>query len=409
MMKLFKVMDIKEVISIIKESFPQSEEEEVVQLSGALGRVLSEDIRSEQRIPGFRRSSVDGYAIKASAAAGASEAMPAIFSLIGEVKMGEAALRPLGAIDQCIYVATGAMVPEGADSIVMIEYSEKLDEETILINKSSYPGENLIGEDEDIALGELVLSKGRRLRPYDIAVLASLGIREVKAFKKIRCGIISTGDELVPTDVTPALGQVRDINTYMLSTLIEEAGAEPVVYGIVKDDFNQLKSTIALAKEQCQIVLISGGSSVGKKDETLGAIEALKGSEILVQGVAIKPGKPTIIAKADNKMIVGLPGHPLACAVVFKGIIKEYIDMKYSTQSEEFPISCRFSINYHSAKGREEFVPVKLEYHQGELRAVPIITKSGIMSSFSKATGYIRIDKNLEGISEGERVLVYKF
>ncbi len=408
-MKLFKVMDIKEVISIIRGSFPQSAEEELVKLRGALGRVLSEDISSEQRVPGFKRSSVDGYAIKASASAGASEAMPAIFSLIGEVKMGEEAQRPLKSIEQCIYVPTGAMVPQGTDSVVMIEYSERLDEETILINKPSYPGENLIAEDEDIALGEVVLKKGRKLKPYDIAVLASLGIGEVKVFKKICCGIISTGDELVSTSAIPGPGQVRDINTYLLAALIEEAGAEPILYGIVKDDFNKLKDTLALAKEQCHLVLISGGSSVGKKDETLGAIEALENSELLVQGIAIKPGKPTIVAKADNKLIMGLPGHPLACAVVFKGIVKEYIDMQYSTLSEEVPISCRFSINYHSAKGREEFVPVQLQYHEGELRAVPIITKSGIMSSFSKAFGYIRIDKNVEGIREGEEVLVYKF
>lgn len=408
-MKLFKVVDIKEALKILRESFPKTPDEGYVNLAEALGRVLSEDITSKENIPGFRRSAVDGYSIKASASSGASEAMPAIFTLIDEINMGESASRKLQYINQCSYVPTGGMIPEGADSIVMIEYSEKLDDETILINKAAYPGENLVEEDEDIALGERILCKGSRLKPYDIGMLSALGIMKVKVYKKMRFGIISTGDEIVSPEIVPQKGQVRDINTYLLDSLIKEAGGDSVIYGVCKDELTAVKDTLIAAKDSCDIVLISGGSSVGKKDETLMAIESIEGARLLVKGIAIKPGKPTIIAKAGDKLIIGLPGHPLACAVVFKALIQEYLNNKYGVNIEEYPIPCSLSINYHKAKGREEFLPVSLKYEKEELKAVPIITKSGIISSFSKAFGYIRIAKNIEGLREGEGVLVHKF
>jgi molybdopterin molybdotransferase len=408
-MELFKVVDISEAKKIIDDNFYLEPGVEKVPLLKALGRILWRDIISQENIPGFRRSSVDGYAVKSKETAGASEAIPAMFQLRSEVQMGEEAKVKLDFPGSCAYVPTGGMLPQEADCVVMVEYSEKLDENTILLNTSAYLGENVVEEDEDVCAKELVLRKGTRIRPYEIGVLSSLGVIEVEVCKALRCGIVSTGDEVVEPYKTPALGQVRDINTYLLSSLVEESGAEAVIYGIYNDDFQELKAAISKAWEECDIVLVSGGSSVGKKDQTLEAINSLKNSKVLVHGIAVKPGKPTLIGKAEDKIIFGLPGHPLACAVIFKTLVQHYIRSIYAQEQIDYPISCSFAINYHSAKGREEFLPVKLEQSEEGLTAVPVISKSGIISAFSKAYGYIKIDKNLEGIREGEKVLVYKF
>ncbi|WP_040212358.1 molybdopterin molybdotransferase MoeA [Clostridium polynesiense] len=407
-MNLLKVMDIKEVLETIRSNFSEGTVSEKVELSRALGRIVCEDLISEENIPGFRRSSVDGYGINSKASAGASEAMPSLFNLKGEVKMGETPKASIKVPGDCIYVPTGGMVPEGADSIVMIEYTESFDDDTILINKPACPGENLIDEDDDIEIGETIISKGTVLRAYEIAVLSSLGKKEIPVYKKLKCGIISTGDEVVMPDIKPKPGQVRDINSSLLSSLVEQNGGVPCVYGIYNDDIKELTDVIDKAAKECDVVLISGGSSVGKKDETLETINNMKGSKLLVRGIAIKPGKPTLIAKIKEKVIFGLPGHPLACAVIFNTFVKEYFNIKYTSHSMEYPLNCTFSVNYHKAKGREEFLPVKVENSLGELIAVPIISKSAIMSAFSRAFGYIRIEKNIEGINKGERVLVYK-
>ncbi len=408
-MELFKVMDVKEVIDTIRSNFKEGTLKERVELSKALGRVLFEDIISAENIPGFIRSAVDGYGIISRASAGASEAMPSLFNLKEEVRMGEAPREAIRNLGDCVYVPTGGMVPEGVDSIVMIEYTEKLDDNTILINKPSYPGENIVLEDEDIERGELVIAKGTTLRPYEIGVLSSLGKSEVSVHKKLICGIISTGDELVKPPMEPKPGQVRDINSRLLSSLVEDNGGESVIYGIYNDDLNELRTAIVRAVDECDMVLISGGSSVGKKDETLQAINTIEGAKLLVKGIAIKPGKPTLIASVKDKVIFGLPGHPLACAVIFNTIVKEYFHINYCSNSMEYPLSCVISTNYHKAKGREEFLPVMLKADNGKITAIPIISKSGIISSFSKAFGYIRIGKNLEGLNENDPVMVYKF
>jgi molybdopterin molybdotransferase len=408
-MELFKVVDIKEATKIIDENFYLEPRVEKVPLSKALGRIIYKDIISQENIPGFRRSSVDGYAVKSKETAGASESIPAMFQLKGEIRMGEGAKVKLDFPGSCAYVPTGGMLPEESDCVVMIEYSEKLDENIILLNTSAYPGENVVEEDEDVSANEMVIKKGTRIRPYEIGVLSSLGVVEVEVCKALKCGIISTGDEVVEPSKTPARGQVRDINTYLLSSLVEECGAEAIIYGIYNDNFGELKAAITKASEQCDIVLVSGGSSVGKKDQTLEAINALKNSKVLVHGIAVKPGKPTLIGKAEDKIIFGLPGHPLACAVIFKTIVQHYIRNVYAQEEIDYSISCSFAINYHCAKGREEFLPVRLERREEGLTAVPVISKSGIISAFSKAYGYIRIDKNLEGIRAGEKVSVYEF
>lgn len=408
-MDLFNVLTVKDTSKLIDENFQFELDSELVTLTEATGRILKNDIVAKENVPDFRRSTVDGYAVFSRDVFGASESIQSILDLKGEILMGVEADGEISVPGQCYYVPTGGMLPRGADSVIMIEYTEKLDETTILTSKASSPGENVIEIGEDIKKNEVVIRKGTKLRAYEIGVLSSLGFYNIEVFRKPRIGIISTGDEVVHPfeDINP--GQIRDINTYLLYSLIEDKGCIPVNYGLIKDEYSLLKSTMEKAVNECDIVLTSGGSSVGKKDNTLNVIKSLEGGELLVHGISVKPGKPTIIGKSKGKIIFGLPGHPLACAVIFKIMVQYYIEKITEHKYKDFPVSCRFKINYHKAKGREEYLPVNIEEKDTELVAYPVFGKSGLITSFSKAWGYIKIERNEEGIKEGQTVKVYRF
>ncbi|KEI89755.1 molybdopterin biosynthesis protein MoeA [Clostridium botulinum A2B3 87] len=408
-MDLFNVVSIKEAKDLIEKNFNVKPIKEEVELLNSIDRVIYEDIVSQINVPNFRRSTVDGYAVNSKDIAGASESMPAMMNYKGEVLMGKIPEVNMDFPGDCVYVPTGGMIPEGSDSVVMVEYTERVHEDTVLINKATAYGEKVVEIGEDIAKEEVIIKKGERLRPYEIGVLSSLGITKVPVCRKPKVAIISTGDEIVDPNKELKLGQIRDINSYLLQASIIEDGAIPINYGIIRDDFNLLKNTVEKAIEDTDIVLISGGSSVGKKDVTIDVINSLGDPGVFVHGIAIKPGKPTIIGKAKDKIVFGLPGHPLSAAIVYKIIAKHYIDKIAGAKEEVFPIICKFNINYHSAKGREEYLPVTLNWQENEIIASPIFSKSGLISGFSKAYGFIKIDKNLEGIKKDEKVFVYRF
>lgn len=406
-MELFNVVSVKEAKEIIENSFNYALDSEKISILQSVGRICFEDIKAECNIPEFKRSTVDGYAVNSRDVFGASEAMPSMLELKGEVLMGHVPPSDI-TLGECVYVPTGGMLPDGADSVVMVEYSDKLDENTTLLYSPVAMGDNVIQVGEDIKDQDIVIKKGDMLRPYEIGVLASLGINEISVYKRTRVAIISTGDEVVPATERPALGEVRDINTSLLMSLLLEDGMEPVSYGIIKDDYNLLKCTVDKAFEECDLVLISGGSSVGKKDQTLKVISSYADGEVLVHGIAVKPGKPTIIGKHKEKIIFGLPGHPLACSIIYKILVKKYIHKLMFQDEKIYGTSAIMSINYHKAKGREEYLPVALEEIGDRLTAKPVFGKSGLISVFSKAWGYIKIDKNIEGLKEGQLVEVYR-
>ncbi|MHB9912322.1 molybdopterin molybdotransferase MoeA [Clostridium botulinum] len=408
-MDLFNVVSIKEAKSLIEKNFNVKPIKEEVELLSSMDRVIYEDIVSHINVPNFRRSTVDGYAVNSKDVAGASESMPAMMNYRGEVFMGKIPEVNIDFPGDCVYVPTGGMIPEGSDSVIMVEYTERVHEDTVLINKATAYGEKVVEIGEDIAKEEVIIKKGERLRPYEIGVLSSLGITKVSVCRNPKVAIISTGDEIVDPNKEPNLGEVRDINSYLLQASIIEDGGIPINYGIIRDDFNLLKNTVEKAIEDTDIVLISGGSSVGKKDVTIDVINSLGDPGVFVHGIAIKPGKPTIIGNVKDKIVFGLPGHPLSAAVVYKVIVKYYIDKIAGVKEKVFPIVCKFNINYHSAKGREEYLPVTLNWQENEIIASPIFSKSGLISGFSKAYGFIKIDKNLEGIKKDEKVFVYRF
>jgi molybdopterin molybdotransferase len=407
-MELFKVVSVEEAKEIVGNSFVFQIGSEKVNILESTGKICFEDVKAKCNIPEFKRSTVDGYAVNSRDVFGANEAVPSILFFKGEVLMGNIPPTNIEGGGECLYVPTGGMLPENADAMVMIEYSHKLDENTVLIYSPVAQGDNVIQVGEDISTEEFVIRKGEKLRSYEIGVLASMGIGEVQVYKTPRVAIISTGDEIVPCQAKPKLGEVRDINTYLLWSLLIEDGLQPVSYGIIKDDYELLKNTVDKAFEECDIVLISGGSSVGKKDQTLKVISSYEDGEILAHGIAIKPGKPTIIGKRGEKIVFGLPGHPLACSIIYKILVKDYIDKLQFHREKKFGICAVMSINYHKAKGREEYLPVAIEELNDKVIAKPVFGKSGLITVFSRAWGYIKIDKNVEGVKEGQIVEVYK-
>ena len=406
-MELFNVVSVEEAKEIIDKSFDYALGSEKISILQSVGRVCFQDIKAECNIPGFKRSTVDGFAVNSRDVFGASEAMPSMLLLKGEVLMGQ--VPPVDiTLGQCLYVPTGGMLPDFADSVVMVEYSDKLDDNTILLYSPVAIGDNVIQVGEDINFQDIVIKKGDKLRPYEIGVLASIGINDIEVYKRPRVAIISTGDEVVPSTQKPTLGEVRDINTSLLMSLLLEDGVEPVSYGIIKDDYELLKCTVDKAFQQCDLVLISGGSSVGKKDQTLKVISSYTDGEVLVHGIAVKPGKPTIIGKHKEKIIFGLPGHPLACSIIYKILVKKYIDKLMCYDERLYGTSAIMSINYHKAKGRQEYLPVAIEEIDNKLIAKPVFGKSGLITVFSRAFGYIKIDKNIEGLKEGQVVQVHR-
>ncbi len=378
---------------------------ELINIEEAMGRTASEDIASEVNIPDFNRSTVDGYAIKAADTFGVNESIPAFLDLIGSVEMGNATDIIIKS-GKAVYVPTGGMIPEGADGMIMIEYIEEMDDHTIAAYSPIAPGENIIKIGDDVLKGEKLISKGKVVRPQDIGTLAAAGVRQIKVFEKPRIAVISTGDEIVDPFGTKKLGQVRDINTYTLSAMAEELGAKVTVKQVIRDEYELLEKAVEAALVDNHIVLVSGGSSVGNKDVTAKVIAAMGEPGVFVHGIAIKPGKPTIVGKAKGKALFGLPGHPVSALIVFKVLIEHLIEKLMSRENQKLHLIAECASNVHSSPGKETFQMVELESTPDGYLAVPLHGKSGAISLVSRSRGFIRISNNKEGLSKGEIVKV---
>ena len=384
---------------------------EFVTLTEAHQRILAEDIFSDVDLPDFTRSTMDGFAVRAASTFGASETNPAYLTVKGSVAMGEIPAFSI-APGEAARIPTGGMLPEGADSVVMIEHTGEIDDSTIEVYRTVAPGQHVIEAGEDFSKGQTILSAGQKIRPQETGLLAAFGIDMVKVYKKPVVGIISTGDEVVQVDQIPGPGQIRDTNTYTLSSLIAEAGGIPVTYGIVRDDFDALFEKCSEALAQCNMVLISGGSSVGTRDFTIEAISTLPEAEVLVHGISISPGKPTILARIGNKAFWGLPGHVVSAMVVFTVVVKPFIEHigGFSQQyREKIKLPALLSRNVSSAQGRIDFIRVRLTEKDGTLWAEPVLGKSGLINTMVKADGLIEIDINTEGLDKGAEVQVILF
>lgn len=401
---MLSVKKPEEVLRIIETEFaPLPDRAEAVPLTAAIGRVLAADVTSGEYVPSFDRSTVDGYAVRARDTFGCSDAIPAILSLRGQVLMGQEAETPLEP-GCCIAVPTGGAVPAGADSVVMLEYTEDYCDGSIGIAKAAAPGQNMIFKGDDVFPGKPVLCKGRLLNGRDIGALAAVGCVNVPVVKKPRVGIISTGDELVPPGQQPGLGQIRDVNGPMLQAMFMTAGAEVEYYGIIKDERERLEAAVKTAGAACDMVLISGGSSVGVKDATCGIIESL--GTLLLHGIAIKPGKPTILGKCGAKPIVGLPGHPVAAYFVAKLFILPLLGRLIGQKTQTFTVRAYLAESMSANHGRAQYQCVRLRKEHGRLVAYPIRSKSGLITTLAGADGFFCIDRDCEGLPENAEIQV---
>ena len=382
--------------------------EEILPLAETLGRHLFRDVVSPEDLPGFSRSSMDGYALRSKDTFGATESLPALIDLVGEVMMGGIPDIKVDA-GKAARIPTGGMVPEGADGVVMIEHCHLLDEDTLEVSRAISPEENVIRSDDDFKKGALVLPKGHRLRPQDLGVLAGLGFEDVTVYKKPKVAIISTGDEVIPIQKRPAPGQVRDINSYTLGAFCMQFGAEPILLGLCDDNFENLKAMIQKGVRQADTVWISGGSSVGSRDMTLKVLESFGELEVLVHGISISPGKPTILARIGSTPIFGLPGHTVSAMVVaevFLGPLLSGLSGETSRGGNHDPVEARLNRNIESASGREDYIRVRLIRKGDVLTAEPIFGKSGLISTLVEADGLLKIDMNVEGLYQDQIVKV---
>ena len=394
----------EEVLALIEAEFEAVAGTEMVSLSAAMGRILAEDIAATEYVPDFDRSTVDGYAVRARDTFGCTDAIPAILPLQGEVLMGEGAEFALNP-EECVAVPTGGAVPKGADSVVMVEYTEDYGDGTIGISKSAAPGQNMIFRGDDVFPGKVVLEQGRVLSSQDIGALAAIGRVQVPVAKKLKIGVISTGDELVPPEQIPGPGQVRDVNSPMLEAMLTAFGAEVINYGIVIDDEALLSEKVHKAVAECDAVLLSGGSSVGVKDAACRIIESM--GSLLMHGIAIKPGKPTILGKAGSKPLVGLPGHPVAAYFITKIFILPLLCRLTGRKQESYTTTARVTESISANHGRAQVHCCRLESRDGALWASPIRGKSGLITTLAGADGYFIIDRDCEGLPQGAQVQVF--
>lgn len=408
--ELFNVLTPRDAFARLAPYLRGPRAVERVRTASALGRVLAEDLRSPGSLPTFRRSTMDGFAVRAADTFGASEGLPAYLTVVDEVLMGRPAERDPGT-GEAVRIATGGMLPDAADAVVMVEHTQEVDGSTIEVVRAVAPGEHVIQVGEDVAAGDLLLSAGQVLRPQDIGGLLALGIVEVAVSARLRVGIISGGDEIVSPDQEPGPGQIRDVNSYTIAAMVERAGHTPVLMGVVPDVYEDLERAARAGLGQVDVLILSAGSSVSTRDMTAQVIASLGTPGVLVHGVSLKPGKPTILAMIGDKPVFGLPGNPVSCMVTFDLFVLPTLH-RLAGRGEGEPrqtLAARLTRNVASAPGREDYFQVRLERRDDALWAEPVFGKSNLIYTLVKADGMVRIELDKSGLTEGEWVQVILF
>jgi molybdopterin molybdotransferase len=410
MPELFQVVTVAQALERLLPYIPRLGRAERVPIFDALDRVTAAELRSPVDLPPFVRSTMDGFAVRAADTYGASEGLPAYLALCGEVPMGRAAGLTVGP-GQAARVHTGGMIPPGADAVVMVENTQALDEATIEVVRPVAHAENVIPVGEDVRASDLLFSAGHRLRPQDLGGLAGVGIAELAVAARPRLAILATGDEVVPPEAEVVPGQIRDINSYTIAALARRAGAEPALAGIAPDDYARLADMAAGALAGADALVISAGSSVSTRDITVRVIGELGAPGVLVHGVAIHPGKPTILAMVGSKPVFGLPGNPVSTMIAFELFVAPALRKLLGAAEEPHAgaVAARLARNVASKPGREDFVPVRLERRAGELWADPVFGKSNLIYTMAHADGLLRVPLDLAGLYAGDTVSVRIF
>ena len=411
MPEFFNVLPPQQALDLLLEHLPKTlpEAGEVVSTRDALGRVTIVPVHSAEQLPSFPRSAMDGFSVRAADTFGATEGLPAYFNTVGEVPMGMPPSVSVG-VGEAAVAHTGGMLARGADAVVMVENTQPVDEETIEVVRPVAPGENVVQPGEDLEEGDLLLPAGHLLRPQDLGGLMAAGVTTVRVSRRPTVGILSMGDEVVPPDTPPGEGQVRDVNTYTISALVEQAGGIALPLGIARDDYAAILSAARLGLEASDVLVLSAGSSVSIRDFTAQVVQALGEPGVLVHGIALRPGKPAIVGLVGGKAVFGLPGNPVSAMVVFELLVRPTVQFLLGCVGppERPVIQARLAQDIPSVPGREDYVPVRLG--RGEpCTAEPVFGKSNLIFTMVRADGVLRVPLDRSGLYAGEDVPVTLF
>jgi molybdopterin molybdotransferase len=399
--EMLHVVTVDQAVSLIRKGFMPHGTHKRVPLLDAVGRIAAENVQCPEDLPRCARSTVDGYAVRSADTFGATRSLPAYLEFAGEIPIGTVPERELSP-EQSARIPTGGVVPKGADAVVMVEDTEDMVDGTIGVLRAVSPGDNIIKPGDDVRIGEVLVTRGSRIRPYDLGLCAAVGITDLKVTQRLRLGIIPTGNEIIPAETrNPEPGKIRDLNTYTLGGLAREAGMEIEVFPIAPDDPRKIQDAVRDAVSRNDIVVLSGGSSVGERDYTERVLSELPGFKMLFHGVSIKPGKPSLAATSGDRLVCGLPGHPGSAVVVFDAIVLSAVVAGWDNRRT---LRAVLSRNLASSPGREEYVHVTLKETTDGLVAVPVLGKSGLIFPMVRSDGYLVIPLSRNGLSEGTTV-----
>lgn len=397
-----KLTPVEEALELLLNSLKLEPLETVsISLAEALNHILAEDVIAEEDLPSFDRSAVDGYAVKANDTLGASQFNPKTLKLTKADRLLEGEAKE---------VWTGSPLPEGADAVLMLEYVKRLNDE-IEVWVAVTPGENVSRKGEDVAKGEVAVKAGTRLKPHHLGLIAALGRSHVTVFEKPKVAVLATGNELVEPGHKPKKGQVFEVNRLIISSLCRELGAEPVDLGIARDDSDEISGKIRSGLEKANIVVTTGGTSVGVSDLVPAAINSLGKPGVIVHGIAMRPAMPTALAVVNNKPIIVLSGNPVAAMFGFEVFARPLILKMLGAEHESRPVlKAKVTRRISTALGRKTFVRVRVFQKNGEFYAEPVSTRgSGVISTMTRANGYVVVPENREGLEANETVVVHMF
>ncbi len=412
---MLTVLSVREAQNCVLRSLKnKTMDVEEIPVKEALGRVAGEELKTPEEVPAFSRATMDGFAVRSADTFGASEEIPALLVLKDEIFMGKKPTMSIGP-GEAMAIPTGGMLPPASDSVSMIEYSEVLGRQ-LAIYRPVAPFENIIQAGEDFKKGDPVVNAGRVIRPQEVAILAALGFLHIKVYKRPRVCIFSTGDELVSPGETPGPAQIRDINGPMLSAQVQKTGGYPRYMGIISDEKEKLKAALLQSLEEADLIIISGGSSVGTRDVTVSVIDELPGEGSLFHGISMRPGKPLIYGMSKGKPIYGLSGNPVSAMFGFMLFVEPVL--RYMQGLSPFPpfppyVEACLDTNLSSPGGREDYVRVRLSRSNAEGSenslplATPVFGGPGLLSPVVKGDGYFVIPRDIEGLQKGSKVKVF--
>ncbi len=404
----FPLVTVDEALAVLRRFRPLRDER--IPVADAVGRVLARDARATLDLPHFTRSYMDGYALRAADTTGAASAQPVRLRVVGGVTMGHPVTRRLRP-GEAMRIPTGGMLPPGADAIVMVEHTREDADGVVAIERAATAGQHVMQRGEDARKGACIFPRGHRVRPADVGALSGIGLAAVWVTRRPRVAVIATGDEIVPPDVTPRPGQVRNVNQYALRALIAAAGGVPVDLGVLPDRDAVIARALRRALRDADAVVLSGGSSVGTKDLTPAVVARMPRARLLVHGIRVKPGKPTLIARAAGKPVIGLPGNPTSALVIFTVFALPLIRLlggepAAAAFTPKRSVTARLAAPVASLAGREDYVRVALADGPDGLVAHPVAGGSGDIVGFVRADGLVRIPAATRELAGGASVRV---